>query len=251
MLERALRDIDIVIHLISTSVPATANLDILADVQNNVVATLRLLQACRQHKISKVLFASSGGTVYGIPKQLPIPEAHPTQPINAYGIAKLTIEHYLQLFYRLYGLGYIILRGANPYGERQNPLGAQGAVAVFLGQIYRNQPITLWGAGEVVRDYFYVGDMAQAFRLATESSLQQGTFNVGSGHGLSVQQLLDEISTVTGQTPNLIYQPARLADVPTNVLDIAHIQHTLGWQPVTPLAVGLARTWAWIKTLPR
>jgi len=247
-LDRALAHADVVIHLIGTTLPATSNRDMAADVRDNLISTLHLLRACRQQGVRKIVFSSSGGTVYGVPQRIPIPEDHPTQPLNSYGIVKLTIERYLHLFHHLHDLGYLVLRGANPYGERQNPRGSQGAVSVFLGRLARSEPIEIWGDGQVVRDYVYVGDLARAFLAAVESDLDQGTFNVGSGQGLSLLELLDKIQSVTGLAPRLVHQPGRPADVPVNILDTRRIQSQLLWRPHMTLRDGLQRTWDWIRS---
>jgi UDP-glucose 4-epimerase len=249
LLAAAMQKVEVVIHLISTSMPASSNQNIPLDVEANLMATLRLLELSRANGIRRVVFASSGGTVYGVPQFTPITEQHPTQPLNSYGIVKLTCEHYLRLYHQLHGLEYIILRGANPYGERQNPKQAQGAIGVFLGQIARRAPITIWGDGNVIRDYFHVSDMAQAFVLAATCPLASGLFNVGSGHGVSLNELLTRIATATGQKPEVQYTAARGIDVPVNVLAIQHIQNTLGWQPRIDLDSGLRRTWDWMQTV--
>lgn len=246
LLQTALAGCQVVIHLISTSLPATSNQDIPADAQANLVATLHLLEACRANGVRKVVFASSGGTVYGVPRFTPLTEDHPTQPINAYGIVKLTIEHYLRLYHHLYGLGYVVLRGANPYGARQNPRHSQGAVGVFLGRLAQGEPITIWGDGRVVRDYFHVRDMARAFVLAAESGLTTGLFNIGSGQGVSLNDLLAAMAAVTGRQPSVAYAPARAVDVPVNVLAIDQARLHLGWQPEIDLTTGLRQTWQWV-----
>lgn len=247
-LDRAVTGAEIVIHLIGTTLPATSNADMMADVQNNLEVTLRLLHLCLQRGVRKVILASSGGTVYGVPKRLPISEEHPTQPISSYGIVKLAIEKYLHLFHHLHGLDYVVIRASNPYGERQRLRGAQGVVGIFLAQIAREQPIQLWGDGRIVRDYLYVGDLAQAFRLAVETHIEQGVFNVGSGQGVSLIELLDEIQVVTGLIPRIMWQPGRPVDVHVNVLDTHHITSELGWQPTMTLHDGLKRTWDWVQT---
>jgi UDP-glucose 4-epimerase len=134
---------DVIIHLIGTTLPEPSNDNPRYDVHTNVTATLKLLDKAREKGVKKIIFASSGGTVYGIPRALPIPETHPTDPICSYGITKLTVEKYLALYHHLYQLDYAILRLGNPFGERQRIINAQGAVAVFLGKIHQDQPITI------------------------------------------------------------------------------------------------------------
>jgi UDP-glucose 4-epimerase len=147
---------DIVYHMVSTTLPRSSNENPSYDVETNVIGTLNLLEAAQKNKIRKFIFVSSGGTVYGIPQEIPIKESHPTEPICSYGIGKLAIEKYINLFHLLHGMEYCVLRLANPYGERQRIAAAQGAVAVFLDKALRNEEIEIWGDGSVIRDYFHV-----------------------------------------------------------------------------------------------
>jgi UDP-glucose 4-epimerase len=244
--------IDFVFHLAYTTLPHTSNEDPVYDVRSNVIDTIQLLQECRMSKVSKVVFVSSGGTVYGIPQQSPITEDHPTDPICSYGITKLAIEKYLQLFHRLYGLEYVTARLSNPYGELQNPNAKQGAVTVFLGNISRGQPITIWGDGEVIRDYIYIGDAAAALlKAAYYQAPDRGprVFNVGAGEGYSLNQLVEAMRQVCDKPVEVKYTPSRPEDVPANVLDIARAQQWLDWKPQTELKDGLAKTWKWLNSL--
>jgi UDP-glucose 4-epimerase len=244
--------IDFVFHLAYTTLPHTSNEDPVYDVRSNVIDTVQLLQECRLSKVSKVIFVSSGGTVYGIPQRTPITEDHPTDPICSYGITKLAIEKYLQLFHRLHGLEYVTARVSNPYGEQQNPNAKQGAVTVFLGNIARGQPITIWGDGEVVRDYIYIGDAASALAKAAYYQAPAGgprTFNIGAGQGCSLNQLIQTMREVCDKPVEVKYTPSRPEDVPSNVLDIAKAKQWLDWQPQTELKEGLARTWEWLNSL--
>ena len=148
----ALRDIDVVYHLISTSLPKTSNDDPAFDVQSNVIETLFLLEQCLAKSVLKFVFVSSGGTVYGRPDRLPIVEESPTNPECSYGITKLTIEKYLNLYHHLHGLDYVVVRPSNPYGSRQDPHGIQGAIAVFLGRVASGKSIEIWGDGTFSKD---------------------------------------------------------------------------------------------------
>ena len=188
------------------------------------------------------MFASSGGTVYGIPDRVPIAETHPTQPICSYGIHKLAIEQYLHLYHALYGLEYCVLRLANPFGERQRADASQGAVAVFLDKAIKGDEITVWGDGSVIRDYVYVGDVARAFCLAVSRDEKAGTFNIGSGEGQSLDQLLDAIGRLLGHRLARRYIQSRAFDVPANVLDTSLAARMLGWSPRFTFDQGLRRT---------
>lgn len=241
---RALEDIEVIFHLVCTTVPKSSNEDQAADVEANVAGTLRLLDLCRSRGARRLVFASSGGTVYGVPRALPIDEAQPTQPISSYGIHKLMVEKYLHLNQVLHGLDYRVLRIANVYGERQRIETAQGAVAVFLDRIRRGEALQIWGDGSVVRDYLYVGDAAEALVKAAAFEGEPRLFNIGSGAGVSLTQLIKEIEALLGRAVPVEYTAARSLDVPANVLDASLARRHLGWAPRTSLAEGLRRTHA-------
>jgi UDP-glucose 4-epimerase len=179
----ALADCDVCFHLVSTTLPKSSNADPVFDVESNVLGTVRLLTNAVKSGLRKVIFVSSGGTVYGVPIQLPIPEGHPTDPVCSYGISKLAIEKYLGLFKHLHGLDYTVLRLANPYGERQRTHASQGAVAVFLGKVLRGEPVEIWGDGSVVRDYIHIADVVDALLMAFERTSSEHIFNIGAGRG--------------------------------------------------------------------
>jgi UDP-glucose 4-epimerase len=218
------------------------------DAEVNVVGTLRLLESCVRHGVSKVVFASTGGTVYGVPESVPIHEDHSTNPISSYGIVKLAIEKYLGLFHHLHGLDYAALRISNPYGPYQNPLGQQGAIGVFLHHIHEGAPITIWGDGSVVRDYLYVSDVVDALESAGGETGHR-IFNIGSGAGVSLNELLHQIAEVVGEQPEVEYVSGRALDVPASVLDVSRAGEELGWRPRTDLAEGIARTWEWVRSI--
>lgn len=248
LIRDAVEGMDVVYHFVSTTLPKTSNDDPVYDVRSNLVDTLQLLEACVDAGVRKVVFTSSGGTVYGLPRTVPISEDHPTDPITSYGIVKLAIEKYLNLFHHLHGLDYTVLRVSNPYGAYQDPGGQQGAVAVFLRRTFAGEPISIWGDGEVVRDYLYVSDLVDALKLAGGETARK-VFNVGSGRGTSLNELVCLISGVTGEKPRVEYQSGRVLDVPANVLDVTRAREDLGWTPKVEMEEGIARTWAWIQTL--
>ena len=244
VLSAALQGNEIVFHLVSTTLPKTSNDNPVYDVESNVVGTLRLLELCREQGVRKVVFASSGGTVYGVPRSVPIDESHPTEPICSYGIHKLMIEKYLQLNQHVHGLDYCVVRPPNLYGPRQRLDIAQGAVAVFLDRALRGKPIQVWGDGSVVRDYLYVEDAAEALVKAAAFEGEPKVFNIGSGVGTSLKQLIQEIEALLGRPVPVEYAAARTLDVPANVLDASLARRLLGWTPRTSLAEGLRRTHA-------
>lgn len=242
LLGKALQGCTDCVHLVSTTLPQTADLDPIRDVVTNLVPTLGLLELIRTTGLRRFVFVSSGGTVYGPPRQLPIPETHPTNPICSYGITKRAIEGFLDLEHRLHGLDQRVVRLANPFGERQRTHYHQGAVAVFLGKALRNEPIQLWGDGSTIRDFLYVGDAMAAICDVLRYEGQERLFNVGSGGGCSLLELLDTIARVTGRTPEICQGPARPCDVPSNVLCIERACRELGWRPSVPLEEGIERT---------
>ena len=195
----AVDGVDVVLHLVSTTLPKGSNDDPIYDVQTNVVASLQMLNAMVARKVGRIVFISSGGTVYGNPVYLPIDEKHPTDPLVSYGITKLAIEKYLHLFEHLHGIKAISLRVANPYGERQRIETAQGAVGVFLHRAISGIPLDIWGDGTVTRDYIHVNDVAEAFVRAIDYRGAKRTFNISSGVGVSLNELIGMLENVLGR----------------------------------------------------
>ena len=245
--DRAVTGCEVVFHLISTTLPKSSNDNPVYDVESNLVGTLQMLEAVRRAGTRKVVFASSGGTVYGIPKEIPITETHPTDPVCSYGIGKLAIEKYLHLYRALHGLDYCVLRIGNPYGEGQRPTAGQGAVAVFLHKALHDEAIEIWGDGTVTRDYVYVGDVVQAFVTAMTCAAETRLFNIGSGVGHSLTELISAMEAMLGRPVARRFLPARAFDVPSNVLEISRASEVLGWRPQTPLLDGLRRTFGWLQ----
>lgn len=246
----ALKGCDVCFHLVSTTLPKSSNADPVFDVESNVLGTVRLLNHALEAGVRKIVFISSGGTVYGVPSQVPIPESHATDPICSYGITKLAIEKYLGLFNQLHGLDYTVLRVANPFGPRQRTHSSQGVVAVFLGKALRGEPIEIWGDGSIVRDYISVEDVVSAMLAALDRSGTEHVFNIGSGRGLSLNQVLDAIERVTGKPTIRRYMPGRPFDVPASVLSIARAKEQLGWTPRIDFDDGLARFAEWLSGHP-
>lgn len=246
-LANAVRGCAYVYHLIATTVPSTSNRDPVFDVETNLISTLRLLEICVREKVRQIIFSSSGGTIYGTTDTKPIPETNPTEPRSSYGITKLTIEKYLKLFHALYGLDYTVLRIGNCYGPRLPVTGEQGVVGVFLDLLRRGKPIVLWGDGSVRRDYVYVSDVARAFRAALGQQSPFKVFNIGTGVGTSLLELIGLIERVTGRRGRILNEPARPADVPVNILDPARARQYLRWVARTTLETGLLSTWNWVQ----
>ena len=235
---------DTCFHLLSTTVPKNSNDDPIADWTSNVAGTLRLLDLCRAAQVRKVVYLSSGGTVYGPAQYAPIDEAHATDPLCAYGISRLSIEKYLELYRVLHGLDYCVLRAANPYGPGQDPRASQGAIGVFLGRILAGDGIDIWGDGSVVRDFIYVEDVVRAMLLAARYAGPRRVLNIGSDQGCSLRELLETLGVATQRRLAVRYLPGLPFDVPVNVLDIGAARAALQWEPTTDLATGLQKTWA-------
>ena len=242
----AVRGCDYVYHFISTSVPANSNLHVTSDVETNVISTLRLLEVCVHEKVRQIIFCSSGGTVYGRSDGKPIPETHPTEPLSSYGITKLAIEKYLELFRALYGLDYAILRVANAYGPRLPIEGQQGVVGIFLESVRKARPIVVWGDGLVTRDYIYVRDVAKAFRVVLAQQSPFRIFNIGTGIGTSLLGLINLIRELTRCRADVVHKPVRMVHIPVNVLDPNRAREYLDFEPATCLETGLLETWNWL-----
>lgn len=249
LIEKSLENQDIVIHLISTTIPETSNLDIINDVQSNLYPTLYLFKKASESNIKKIIYISSGGAVYGNPKIIPIPENHPKNPISSYGITKLTIEKYLALYSHLTGIDYCIIRPSNPYGPRQNPFGKQGVVSVYLGKIYNNQSIEIWGNGLIYRDYIYIDDLIEAIYNASINNTKSKIFNVGSGESISLLEIVKKIKTILNVEFNVKYLDKRDYDVSKVCLDITLATNQLNFIPRTSLDDGILNTWKFINNI--
>lgn len=239
--------IDRVFHLACTTRPKTSNDSPVRDLEENLVATIRILDSCVANSVGRIVFVSSGGTVYGDPKRLPVNEDHPKAPICSYGIHKLTIEHYLHLYESLYGLSYRVARVANAYGERQSIYGNQGLIGTVLEKLLTRQTINVYGNGETVRDYIYVADVVSALLRLAEVDTVSRVFNVGSGRGVSVMEIIHAVESTLCQKADLHFLPARPIDVAKNVLDISLIQKESSWVPKVMIEEGIARTVRWMK----
>lgn len=249
-LARAVEGCDYVFHLIAGSTPESSNKDPAGDLSSSVGPTLHLLDICREAGVRKLVFTSSGGTVYGIPGHVPIPETAPTDPISAYGIGKLAIEKYLALYHRLHGLDYAILRISNAFGPYQDPDRRQGVIPAMAHSLLLGRAAEIWGDGQVVRDYLFAPDVCDAILAAAKPAEADGSrlFNVGSGIGRSLVDVLDDLGSVLGiASPPRIHRAARAADVPINILDVGLIRRELGWAPRTEWFDALRATIAWLS----
>lgn len=236
-----LGDAAFVFHLASTTLPPSSNLDMVFDLESNAVATLRMLKASVANRVRRHIFVSSGGTVYGIPRQIPIAEGHPTEPICSYGIHKLVIEKYFSLFRSLGQLDSLIVRPSNIYGPTQPRSSPLGAVAHFTRNAIENLPIEIWGDGTTTRDYVYIEDVVDALILCISYVGPEFVFNIGTARGTSLNDLVKHIQQQLSHRVTVNYRPARNFDVPVNVLDNRRAAQTLGWTPRVSLETGIKK----------
>lgn len=200
---------DIVYHLVSTNVPTTSNQHISQDIKANVLFSSNLFEACVKHGVKKVVFISSGGTVYGKEATCPLSENTPTNPISSYGVQKITIEKLLYLYSYMYGLDYRIIRLANPYGPYQRPNGVLGAVTTFTYKALKGEQIQVYGDGSVIRDFIYIDDAVRAILNIVNGDNKHRTFNLGCGYGTSIKDVLKSIEHALNLKLNILYTESR------------------------------------------
>jgi UDP-glucose 4-epimerase len=212
------------------------------DADINVLGTVRLLQNCVRYGVEKVIFASTGGAIYGEQKEFPAPEDHPQYPVSPYGVSKLAGERYLHFYGVQYGISYVALRYANVYGPRQDPHGEAGVVAIFSGNLAAGKASTINGSGEQTRDYVYVGDVARANVLALEGEAPNGAYNVGTGIETSVNELYDRMRRLSGR--NLLPRrgPQPPGEQGRSCVDPSRAARALNWWPEVDLDAGLKET---------
>ena len=248
LVREALIGVDVVFHLAWASIHEISNQDPAADVHSNLIPSIQLIDACRRSNVKRIVFTSSGGTVYGLAEELPIDENHGLNPVTAYGVTKLAVEKYLHMFHHLHGIDYAVIRPSVPYGPRQNPLGRQGAVAVFLYRTAKGLPITIWGDGSTSRDYFYVTDLVDALIAAATRPLDRDrVFNIGGTEEVSLNRLLTLVQRVVGREADVNYVLERKFDAPHIVLDTRRASQVLDWQPRFQFERGLELTWKWMS----
>jgi len=215
--------------------------DPVLDASVNVLGALNLLACCRRFGVGRVIYAATGGAVYGDTTVVPTPEEHPSRPVSPYGISKLAVEHYLTCWDSLYGISGLALRYANVYGPRQNPLGEAGVVAIFARRLLRREPAIINGDGTQTRDFVYVGDVAGANLRALEQGEVTGALNIGTGVETSVIDLFQRLRAATGGG-EARHAPPKPGEQQRSALDIALAKRLLGWTPRVTLDEGLRHT---------
>jgi UDP-glucose 4-epimerase len=260
--EGLLENVNVVHHYAWSTIPQTANDDPLGDLDENVRSSVRLLEALRRFPGKRLVFASSGGTVYGRLNQTPVPETHHFAPITAYGVSKASVEMYLGFYRAYYGLDCRVARISNPFGAGQDPRRPQGAASAFVFKAMAGEEIAIWGDGSVVRDYIHISDLAEGLISLAEAPAElcgdPPVFNIASGVGISLNDIIEILTEHLGVNPRVLYHPGRAFDLPVSVLDIALARDRLGWSPRFSFAEGCERMIRdlsegrhWLSALPR
>jgi len=237
--------VDTVLHFVSSTTPASSMEDMAFDVSSNLLPALNLLRILQERGIKRFIYASSGGTVYGLPSKLPASEDDPTNPISAHGITKLAIEKFIGLHARLSGLNAIILRIGNPFGPYQLRGVTIGSIARFVQLHATGQQLHIWGDGSVVRDYLHIDDFSSALAgIVRDKNFPSGVYNLASGSGHTLRDILEEIRRVSARPPVVSFESHRVIDVPAIVLDISRLRQTLpSWHPRISFSDGIERMW--------
>ena len=217
------------------------------DAQVNVLGLLRLMEAGRKSGLKKMIFASTGGAIYGEPDYTPQDEEHAIRPKSPYGLSKLTSEKYLQYYEQVYGIASTSLRFANVYGPRQNAKGEAGVIAIFISKLLAGETVFIYGDGNQTRDYVYVEDVVEAMRVALEKN-EGGTYNIGTGVETSVNTLYDRLKTIISSNATARHEPGRPGEQKRSVLSFDKILRELEWRPSITVQEGLVRTVEWFKS---
>lgn len=246
---QAIQGCDTVFHLVGATNPATSQNDKIADLRNNVENSIRFFEALPINPACRIVFLSSGGAIYGPQAKPPISEESPQWPICSYGITKLAIERYLHLYATIKLFDYRIVRLSNPYGPYQLSNKGQGVVDALLHRALLSEKCTIIGDGKAIRDYFFIDDAVEALYRIAEYSGEERVFNIGSGVGTSLIELIGIIEQVLGHKMQCEHAPDRGFDVPVNVLNIDRAINCLHWRPKTTLREGIQKTFQWKKAM--
>jgi UDP-glucose 4-epimerase len=245
----SLVDCDYAFHLISTTNPATSIDDPFIDIDTNIRSSVELFELCVEANVKKMIFFSSGGTVYGNVDSSLISEQMVPRPQSPYGIGKLAIENYMRYFKNKHGLKYIVYRIANPYGPGQNIYGKQGVVPIFMHKFLNKEPVTVFGDGNMVRDYLYIDDLMNMVVDSYSKNNLYDEYNIGSGNGKTVNDLLKAIEDCTGISIEKSSRETPPTYVEKSVLDIKRFVDEFGLQPQISLEDGIRKTWDYVKEL--
>ncbi len=222
--------------------------DPILDNQINIIGALNILKNCYDNKVKKIMFASSGGAIYGFPEKIPTPETYPTYPVSPYGINKLSFEKYLNYYYKVYGQTYIAFRLANVYGPRQYKGGEAGVVSIFINNIVNDKVSYIYGDGFQTRDYIFVDDVVRAFISGLDNDIQ-GEFNIGTGVEKNLLDIIFAIESADGSKMKLEYLPAKVGEERSSCLDYSKAKSILKWEPKVDLNTGIDLTIKWAKNI--
>lgn len=244
VVREVVKNVDFVFHLAAQISVGQSVREPRLDASVNIDGTINLLEAIRNSSVKRFIYMSTGGAIYGEPEVIPASESTLEKPISPYGLSKLVGEKYLQWFHKNYGLSYSIIRPANIFGPRQDPLGEAGVISIFLGRIKNNQSLEIFGDGTDTRDYVYVKDIVEVCVKAMNSS-HNDIFNAGSGTQTNLLELIRIIEQVTKhEVPKKFCDP-RSGDVHHISLDSKNAYNKLGWKTRTDITTGISDTWEW------
>jgi UDP-glucose 4-epimerase len=239
---------DYVVHEAAQINVRTSVSDPAFDAKVNILGSINILECCKDYRVKKIIYASSGGAIYGEPVKLPAGENHPIRPLCPYGASKYSVENYLSIYKKTYGLDYVALRYANVYGPRQDPLGEAGVIAIFMNKLSLGEKPVIYGDGEQTRDFVYVGDVARANLLALEKDTLGTEYNIGTGVETSVNQLYGKLRNVFSTGISAVHAEAVAGEVRRIYLDNRLAHKELGWKPEVGLEAGLEKTYGWFKS---
>ncbi len=249
-LRKAVKGFNYVFHLVSTTNPASSMADPLFDIETNLKGSLELFKLLSSEKsVKKVIFISSGGAIYGENEKSLHREDDAAYPISPYAINKLAIERYLGYFRVKEGLDHLIIRASNPYGPRQNVIGTQGVIPIFLNMIKEGKQPIIFGDGENKRDYIYISDLIKGIAVSFKKKTKKSIYNLGSGKGTTLNELIDLMRQVTKRSINPEYLPARSSDIRSIILDISRFRREFNWTPQVDLLLGIRKTWDYLLSL--
>lgn len=242
-----LRDATVLINLVHTTVPGSSMKDPGYDVVSNVGSTVKWLERLKETELRRIVYFSSGGTVYGIPEVVPITEDHPTNPISSYGITKLAIEKYTAMYANRFGIDYRLVRPSNVYGPGQQLNQGQGVIGVLAQCALQGEPLEVWGEGTDRRDYLFIDDLVAALIKLLVYRGPLNVFNISSETGHSVLDLIAVLNKEIDSLPQIAHRDARGFDVPINILDSSRLRQETGWRAAVSFEEGVRRTVQWLK----
>jgi UDP-glucose 4-epimerase len=243
-------DVEVICHLAAQIDVRVSVRDPIEDARLNVLGTINVLEAARKAGVRKVVFTSSGGSIYGEPKRMPVDETTRVNPLSPYAASKVCGETYLGMYHALYGLETTALALSNVYGPRQDPHGEAGVVAIFGNALLRGRPAVIYGDGSAVRDYVFVDDVTDAFARAVGDLGDGRRFNIGTGVGTTVRDLHTAVAAAADAADEPVLGEARLGELQAIILNVNAARDHLGWMPQTSLSDGLAKTLDWIRSQP-